>query len=343
MRAIIKAMILHAARALGLFRLAHHLTRHHQRILCYHGIWIGPSPHYGDHLFMSAEKFVRRMAWLERAGYRVIPLSEACKRISHGQPHGKDLVITIDDGWLGTWLHMVPVLERHGFPATLYVTTYYVLKQRPVLNVLIGYLVERATRQPELSETAPGLAPNAPKADIAQALINQVDRLPTLDERWAAVRELGDSFGVDVKTLESTGAFSLMNPEQVRRSRARGVDIQLHTHTHRMHEFDPRLIVDEIDTNRHLLADMLGCQLNELKHFCFPSGEYDAATLSVLRAAGVESATTTRSALNRPGAHLLELHRILDGEQLSTIELEAQLSGFWGLLERLRTWRVAAS
>lgn len=331
---MMRHLLLHAARLLGLFALCRWLTSGQQRILCYHGIWTGPPPHYGDCLFMSPARFARRMAWLKARGYGVITLDEACDRLRHGSVRPRDIVITIDDAWAGIVDHMLPVLRRHGMPATLYVTTYYVMAQRPVLNVLIGYLVERARRRPDAATL--GADADLPSQQLAALLTAGIDALPDLPARWAEASRLAELFGVDLDRLQSHGAFMLMSPRQIRAASDDGVDIQLHTHTHRLHDFGAEAVQRELSLNRQHLATMLQKPAAALRHFCYPSGDYDPRVFPVLRAAGIASATTTEGGLNGPDTEPLALRRILDCESMADIDLEARLSGFWSVASQLR-------
>ncbi|HUG78289.1 MAG TPA: polysaccharide deacetylase family protein [Burkholderiales bacterium] len=144
-----KRLFLYFAKALGLFALSRLATRGQLRLLCYHGIWLGGDPHYGDCLYMSRQRFAQRVGLLARQGYPVLPLQDALERLRNGTLPDCAVAITIDDAWYGTYLHMLPVLRQHRMPATVYVTTYYVMARRPVLNVLIGCMVTRARALPE--------------------------------------------------------------------------------------------------------------------------------------------------------------------------------------------------
>lgn len=331
-----KTLALKLARATGLFALSRWLTRNELRILCYHGIWIGPAPHYGDCLFMAPSTFSARMKLIADLGYRVLPLDEAVRRHAAGKSSARDIVITIDDAWLGTYRHMVPVLEQHAYPATLYVTTYYTLAQRPVLNVMLAYLVSRATHKIAWDVLLPDHDQTADRDSLVRQLVTAVEALPTLDERHDAVRRIGQQLGVDVGELESRGTFMLMSPEQIRDAAQRGIDIQLHTHTHRMHGHDPAQVAAEIELNRRHLAQILGVDGGTFRHFCYPSGEYHPRVFDALRRCGVQSTTTTEFGLNPPGTEPQALRRILDCQSFSELELEARLSGFWSLVSALR-------
>ncbi|MCZ6893208.1 MAG: NAD(P)-binding domain-containing protein, partial [Gammaproteobacteria bacterium] len=69
---------------------------------------------------MTADTFQRRMDFIVRHKYPVLGLTEAMTRMDEGTLPDCATVITIDDGWLGTYEKLVPVLKRRRFPATLY-------------------------------------------------------------------------------------------------------------------------------------------------------------------------------------------------------------------------------
>lgn len=317
--------VLQLARALGLFALSRWYHRRDLRILCYHGIWLGPAPHYGDCLFMSAQRFERRMDMLAREGYNILTLVEGLRRLQAGGLGRRDVVITIDDAWAGTWLHMVPVLQRHGFPATLYVATQSVQSGEPVFDVLIGYLVDRG------AQVVAGSTPPS-RDEQVEPLLQQLSACRSSSERGVALRRIGQQLGQDVGPLLESRAFTLMTAEELRQAQRMGLDLQLHTHTHSMHGMDPQRVHEEIVRNRQALASILDCPPAQLRHFCYPSGENEAAVFATLRACRIDSATTTEFGFNPSTADPMCLRRVLDCQSMSDIEVEARLSGFWGLL-----------
>ena len=111
----LKRRILLFAKYSGLFALARVLTSRKTRVLAYHGIWLGEG-HFGNYLYMSAEKFAARMALLEKWGYPVVPFAGKSSKNSLDRC---PTAITIDDGWYSIWSAMLPVLERHNYPATV--------------------------------------------------------------------------------------------------------------------------------------------------------------------------------------------------------------------------------
>jgi peptidoglycan/xylan/chitin deacetylase (PgdA/CDA1 family) len=333
---VVRQSLLRLAQWCGLFAVARRLTRSQLRILCYHGIWLGPQPHYGDCLFMSAGRFRQRMAMLARKGYRVIPLGQACRDLREGRVGARDVVITIDDAWAGTGEYMLPELRAHGYAATLYVTTESVLSQQPVLHVMLAYMVER-TRRPEVLSALVGEPGSGglPQAQIVARLGRRVSAPPDAAAQEAELVRLGEALGVDATALLASRAFHLMTPAALRRAHDEGVDIQLHTHSHRMPDFDLVRMRGELVHNREALEGIVGADL-PLVHFCYPGGANHPSLFPLLRELGIQSATTTEPGLNPPEANPLLLRRILDCESLSDLDLEARLSGFWTLLAGLR-------
>jgi peptidoglycan/xylan/chitin deacetylase (PgdA/CDA1 family) len=334
---MIKQLVLRVARLSGLFGLARWITRNHLRVLCYHGIWLGPSPHFGDCLFMSADRFRERLAILRRHGYRVQPLAQVTRGWAPAGD-GRDVVITIDDAWAGTGTQMLPALKANGFPAALYVTTENVLSGQPVWHVLVDCLLDRAQHPIDVESLLPGSPRTSlSRQQLVSALVTRLRQRPDGPEREAELGRIGSVLGVDALQLLDSRALHLMTPAELRQAHDDGFDIQLHTHTHRIPDFDPDRVRQEILANREALAAITASPVERFAHFCYPSGIYHTSLFPLLRELGIASATTTDTGLVAPGANPLAMRRVLDCESMSEIEFEAHLSGFWTMLDRGRS------
>jgi len=337
--------VLAALKSAGAFGVAKRVTRSKLRIVCYHGLWMGGEPQYGDCLYMQPRLFEQRMEWLAGSGYPVLPLDDAIQRLDNGSLPDNAVAITIDDGWWSTLKGMVPVLERLKLPAALYATTYYSSRMGPVLNVLIDYMVFRAEEDilvrssyaRQLAQTNPGLAPQsrAGRNAISGELASSVDALPGVD-RLGAVQGIANVLGIELYPILNGRWFDLMTEDELREARGRGIDVQLHTHTHRMHGLLPDKVVGEIEMNRRELSRILGVQASELRHFCYPSGVHSQAVFEAVRSAGILSATTTESGLVGRTDERMSLSRILDCQSMTMIEFEARLTGIWDMIAGVR-------
>ncbi len=321
-----KLALLRVVRGLGGFALARRLTRRGVRILCYHGTWRAADGFAGDAMFIGSQTFRRRLATIRRLGYPVVPLDQAVRALrGEGTVPDASVAITIDDGWYGTYADMLPALREQGMPATLYCDTAHLQSRQPVPHVMARWL-RRAAGTPALSE----------EAELAYAVATDIAapaaaRLEAMD-RFAAAA------GIDQTPYRSTRAFDYMRPEELRDAAALGLDVQLHTHNHTLHDLSAAAATREIESNRAALAAILPVPAAPLEHFCYPSGVCSPEVGKALASVGVTSATTTQQSIAWPGTDPYLLPRLLDGEQVNELEFEAEISGFADLLRWVRKW-----
>ncbi len=318
----VKLAILHAARALGLFRLTRTLTARAVRVLCYHGAWMGDRSRFsGDCMFIGIGSFAARLDIIRRLGYPVVPLNDAMLALRDGGslPAGAT-VITIDDGWYSTYAHMAPALVARGMPATLYCDTAQLAAGQPIHHVMARY-IHLAAGEPELDPIA--------RRHFEAA----TDIKSTVEARAAATRDFAAAIGVDLEPLIASRAFGYMTPEELAAMHARGiVDVQLHTHNHTLHDMSRSAVRAEVEANAAALSEMLGRPPSAFRHFCYPSGVTSPSAEAALGEIGIISSTTTSPGLAFPGVGLQAIPRFLDGENVYPVELEAELSGFMHLL-----------
>ena len=92
-------------------------------ILLYHSVSDNPSPALADYTLAPA-RFDEHLAVIADQGWRTITVGELTKRVAGGAiTEDRTLVITFDDGFADTAEEAAPILERHGFAATVYVTS----------------------------------------------------------------------------------------------------------------------------------------------------------------------------------------------------------------------------
>src|SRR5262245_28127722 len=88
------------------------------RILFYHRVADAPDP-----LAIAPRRFAGQMDLLSTQGYRVIDVADAAGRLARGEREDKVVALSFDDGYEDVAENALPVLERHGFRATVFVAT----------------------------------------------------------------------------------------------------------------------------------------------------------------------------------------------------------------------------
>jgi peptidoglycan/xylan/chitin deacetylase (PgdA/CDA1 family) len=234
---------------------------------------------------------------------------------------------------------MQPILRACGFPATLYAATYYMQKQTQVFNVAAAYVLWRAQH---LTLDLDGLCGTdgcryplttpAEREIALDTLITYADTLAGAGKRQELLRRLCTALDLDWRTLESKRIATYLSIDEARQLVAQGMDVQLHTHRHRLPANDIDGVRREIEDNRSALT---GIGTRPLVHFCYPSGEYVPEQLAWLQDLGIKSATTCLRRLNRRDTPILQLCRFLDSERFSMLEFEAEMSGFMDLTRRV--------
>ena len=335
MRAL-KIAFLRVAKSLGLFALARRLTRHRLRILCYHGMAVADQAQFRPYLFLSPQIFRQRIDFLARAGWRVLDLDTAVRRLYDGTLPADSVAITVDDGFSNFHELAVPVLRAAGFPATIYVTTYHVRHATPVFRLLVQYLFWKTAQTrlarhdfPFLVGADADLTDPAQKERLLQRIVEHGEACASEDERVSLGRALAAALDVSYDDIVRQRLFHLMTPDQLRAAATAGMAIELHTHRHRFPADDEPAAVREIEENRQILRVITGV---EARHFCYPSGLWDPRQAPWLDRLDIRSSTTCLPGLNSAATPRHALRRFLDGDTVHPLEFEAALSGFADLV-----------
>jgi len=289
----------------------------------------------------------QRFRALRDGGYNVIALGDAVNGLAAGNLPPRSVVLTFDDGFADFALKVHPLLARFGFPATVYLTTYYSQFNYPVFGVFCSYVLWKssATRVcstdlvPALQSKTWNLRDPLDRQAAHRAIVDYADHnaLSGADKDSLA-RHIARTVGVDYEDLLRRRILSLLRPEEVTALSGQSVDFQLHTHRHRTPR-DRTLFLREIEDNRAALSGMTG---RNPEHFCYPSGVYESEFLTWLRESGVRSATTCDTGIADPATDPLLMPRLIDTMNIAPIEFDSWLSGVGAFLP-LRPHRVAYS
>jgi peptidoglycan/xylan/chitin deacetylase (PgdA/CDA1 family) len=329
----LKLAVFFLARLVGLFALASWITRKRLRILCYHGFALDDEAAFRPGLFMTSGTFEARLRALSRYGLQVLPLDEGVERLYAGTLPDRSLSITVDDGFYAVHRLALPALERHGLPATVYVTTYYVEHAKPIFRIVIQYMFWKTSRRtlslrdvPWSHDVEIDLSDPARRERAIWDCVRFGETQCTEEQRCEISRRVGDLLGVPYAKIEAARILHLMTVQELRELVDKGIDVQLHTHRHVFPQDDEARAEREIADNRAALTRILGGR--SFDHFCYPSGLWAEKQWAWLDRMGVKSSTTCLYGFNSPSTPRHALRRFLDGENIHQLEFEAYLTGF---------------
>lgn len=337
----IKQNVLSSAKALGVFGASGKSAWRRSRLLIlgYHGVSLNDEHLWDAELFISQELLWDRLDTIRKNGCTVLPLNEAIKGLYEGNLPRKAVALTFDDGLYDFYERAVPVLEEFKYPATVYITTFYTIYNKPVFNVAVDYLLWKGQEHILNLQSITG---SSKKVELSHAVARSKTRFDVVDhaaknslspeEKTALLEEICGQLRIDFDLFCRSRVLQLMTSREIQEVSNLGFDVQLHTHRHRV-PADRDLFVREIADNRKVIETATS---KPAVHFCYPSGEYSEQFFPWLMDLGVRSATTCEPALSGQSDHPLSLPRLIDTCSLSTIEFEGWLAGISHFLPQRR-------
>ncbi len=290
-----------------------------------------------DAIVVSPAVFERHMRFLARF---CNPLSAdelgAVLRGEKAWP-ARACVVTFDDGWYDNHDHALPVLERHGVPAVVFVATGYVgtgstFWQEDLARLLFAAWKagpdSRALFEEYGAAHITGLSADAARAAIL-TLIGDIkaaaagDIQDRLERARAWVRERG----IDA---QGHGNDRFMTWQEVARLAASPViSVESHAHTHvPLTWVDGDTVKRELATSRAEIESRLA---RKARCLAYPNGNHDDGVVAAARVAGFELAFTTNSGVVLPGDDPLRVRRINIGRRgtATTAGFLCRLLGWW--------------
>ena len=257
-------------------------------ILIFHRVLSQPDPLFPD--LPDRVGFESRMRWVSR-WFNVLPLAQAIDSLYAGTLAPRALAITFDDGYADNEEIAAPILERLGLSATIFVSTAF-LGGGCMWNDRVIEAI-RITGRSELDLSGIGLMRYSLEGTEARrhtisSVLTGIKHLPA-DRRHDAIDVIVGAAGT------GHAPNLMMQPDQVRRWRARGMDVGAHTVTHPILTQLPRsAALNEIGASKAELERILG---ERVELFAYPNGapgkDYGVEHASMVRDCGFSAAVST--------------------------------------------------
>jgi peptidoglycan/xylan/chitin deacetylase (PgdA/CDA1 family) len=258
-------------------------------VLNYHRILSVPDP------FLDSEPDVAAFDWqmqLLKQCFNVLPLHEATHLLTTGRMPPRAVAISFDDGYRSIHDLAMPILVKHGLPATVFVTTGHMHDDGSMWNDMILEAVRRLPATPlELSALGLGAFPMAGPAERKQTAgaLTELCKYMPLAERTRFTDYLQHLAGVNLRQdLMLTG-------DMLRTLMRNDIEIGGHTVNHPiLTRLDDNMARREIVDNKTHLETMIG---QPVRLFAYPNGrpgtDFDARHAAMVQDAGYDAAFTT--------------------------------------------------
>lgn len=261
-------------------------------------------------LLTSTTTFDKQLSWLSRHfDFATIP--EALDILTGRKTAARDVcVLTFDDGYADFLEYAVPILRRHGAPATIYVPSGFVETGIPLLHDRL-YRVLRIAAHRNLAVKQVGGGPlvtAALEATLGGDVIQSLERLLETRPREICLKvaeALETCLGEDPKAVLADSR--LLDWEELRAVKTAGFSVGAHTIDHACL---PNEAPQEVERQLRLSKEKLEAELgDEVPDFAYPNGWYSRGAIRALLRTGYRSAVTTEDRPNRLGEDPFTLKR----------------------------------
>ena len=289
-------------------------------ILMYHRITEEDFDPWG--LAVSPQRFERQMEWLAE-DREMLSLSDFVRRHEEGRLSEGAVAVTFDDGYACVAKVAVPVLSRLGIPATIFIPSKLIRREREFWWDDLERIVRLAgTTQLMIDDMAISLGaqepaddtwrPNAqPSTERQKAFLSLWSKLKgqSAKDREATLDNLRAQAGVAVEPRQS---HRPMTADEVRDLASPSIEFGSHGLSHPdLLTLRPDEAREEVRASIDDCAKLVG---ERPSAFAFPYGRHDRRTERLAANAGYECACTAAHGFMRKSSNRFALPRIAVGD-----------------------------
>lgn len=273
-------------------------------ILIFHRVMPEPDPLMPDEPTIT--QFDHMMGWVKR-WFNVLPLTEAIPRMTTGWLPARAAAITFDDGYADNYTCALPVLKRHGLPATFYIATGFLGDGIMWNDVVIESVRHASVKNIDTAHLGLGMLELTSPATRRQSLNTVIHAIKHLEPSARAdavkfIREACEPPALPKLMMQHEQLWALSNA---------GMEIGAHTVTHPiLAKLGADAARDEIARSRDELQQLLGRRIST---FAYPNGkrdqDYHQGTVDIVKSLGFDAAVSTNWGYGHRDANRHELPR----------------------------------
>lgn len=242
------------------------------------------------------------------------------------------VLLTFDDGYLNNYRYAWPVLKKYDVPAVIFLVTDLIGKQQMPWYDLVEYVVSHSRKKSVVFQGRSYPLDDKGRRELLKTCYFSAVTAPDAD-RQRMVAELVEASGVDLpRRLPDEYAF--MTWEQAREMMPL-VSFGAHTHTHPvLPNLSSAQKLFELRTSHDEVRKHLGVSPLSL---CYPNGDYDEETLSLMRKAGYSLGFSSNFGRNPSSVNPFLVQRIGVNVQDTASVLAVKLSPLSNLFKGFKT------
>lgn len=251
-----------------------------------------------------------------RRNYRVLSLRQMLAELQDPEAQGQGVVVTFDDGYVGTYSEALPVLKECSIPATVYLTAGCIESGEVPWYDRLFLQLQRASSQMvlKIDETAHiSMGAFASRVDAAASLVMYLRTLQD-EARRSFCGRLDQLIPLSREDL----CGWMMSWQQVREMSKSGIAFGCHTMSHPvLSRLASSAVQQEIADSKFMVENRLDQDVHD---FAFPFGKpKDCGSIggNTLSNLGLGSAMTTIVGINESGDDRFRLRRVVQGNERS--------------------------
>lgn len=322
----------------GLWWIVDRLMPRRLTILAGHCVTAPSNARLPKDMKIAGEKLEAMLWWFARR-FDVTTVGEGLARLPRGRGRS-GIALSMDDGYRDNRTHLLPLLERVGVPATIYLESRPLEERRLNWSHKFFWVLDRVGEK-EFIQSFGARCRDTPTVTRLEALQAEgladayhLKRALKYDSppmaRNAAIDAVFSGLGGDERALCEE---LYMTWADVRALVANGIEIGGHTASHEvLSRLDAAGAEREVREGREAIRRRLDV---ESRSFAYPFGrrwDYDRRSKEAVRKAGFENAATTHGGTNRRGGDAYELKRVMIDEDAELHLVAAEACGGFDLL-----------
>jgi peptidoglycan/xylan/chitin deacetylase (PgdA/CDA1 family) len=261
---------------------------------------------------VSEESFAAFIPFL-RQYFEIVPLGELVERLSRGPLQTPACSLTFDDGWEDNYRCAWPILKRERAPATIFVTSSYIGRDRLRWEDAFWRLTrhlgmeERSGVNRELRARHSWLAACGDPTSLAEVRAC-LAACPRSEQEALSHALIEDLQRLAPGPATELPGRSYMHIEEIRAMAEDGVEFGAHTVSHpRLTRLGNDDAWAELAQGKRVLEERLGRAVMSL---AYPYGDCDARVRDLAAKAGYSVAVTVEPLPARPGTDPMLLPRV---------------------------------